>query len=114
MEKQRTRKHGKLQFFKTGLTKEIPVFWTLEQGELDKDKTWVVSISFTENFGIDLDVSNLIFESLIDPFVTLKFKTENFECNCVVYDISEFADTNVVDIGSPNLPMSRMKIKKTN
>jgi len=112
MSKYQTRKSGQLLFFKTELVREIPVFWELEQGELDINKTWIVSVSFSENFGISLDVSKLIFDSLMDTSITLKFKSEDFESDCIIYDISEFADTNVIDIGSPNLPMSRMTITK--
>jgi hypothetical protein len=106
------RKNGQLQFFRTELVREISVFWKLEHGELGKGKTWVVSISFSENFGISLEISKLIFDCLTDPSMRLKFKTENFESDCIIYDISEFADTNVIDIGSPNLPMARMTINK--
>jgi len=112
MSKYQPRKNGQLLFFRTELIREIPVFWELEQGELGNNKTWVVSVSFSESFGISSDISNLIFDSLMDISITLKFKSEDFESDCIIYDISEFADTNVIDIGSPNLPMSRMTIIK--
>ena len=114
MKEPRIRKKGQLRFFKTKLFREIPVLWELEQGELNRDKTWVVSISFTESFGLPSDVSRLVFDAMLDPSISLKFKTENFESDCVIYDISEFADTNVIDIGSPNLPMIRMTLNKPN
>ena len=103
-----SRKNGRLIFIGNKLAKEIPIFWELEKGELEKNKTWILSISFSETFGISVETTKLIFEALVDPSITLRFRTENFESNCIIYDISEFADTNVIDIGSPDLPMSRM------
>lgn len=112
MEASRIRKKGQLLFSRDEPIGDIPVFWELEQGELGQSKTWIVSVSFSESFGLPPGVSKLIFDSLLDPSVKLRFKTEDFESDCVVYDFSEFADTNVIDIGSPDLPMSRLRINK--